>query len=168
MSDPLYIDMIEKLQRHSEEILKSQERVLISVVGKGGTGKSHFGKYLRNNGFGKFKQSSITIIDDKKMWIDFLYFFRRSVRISYSGVDELRPILEKLPVRKKIIFYINATPLKRITRTDILLKLYTDEETRFKRLQGRYANNPGMFRLALESDNIIDGIKYRYMVEANV
>jgi polynucleotide 5'-kinase involved in rRNA processing len=42
-------DFLEKLEEHTDEILKRKDRVLISVVGKGGAGKSYFGKYIRKS-----------------------------------------------------------------------------------------------------------------------
>lgn len=161
-------EFLEELEKMVDEVLKTKDRVLISVVGGGGTGKSHFGKYIRNNGFGKFNKRIISIIDDRVMWLEFLYFFRRSVKIPFNGVDELQPLLKKLPKRKKIIFYINATPWKRISEADILLKLSTDEDTRRKRLQQRYANNPEKLKRFL--NNGIEGfnIKYSHLLKAKV
>ncbi len=158
------------LEKHVEEVLKTKDRVLISVVGRGGTGKSYFGQYIRNNGLGKFSKRVIAVIDDSVIWLEFLCIFRRAVKIPYNGVDKLQPFLKKLPERKKIIFYINATPWNRITEANILLKLSTDENTRGKRLQQRYADNPKMFKTALNSndDNKNYGIKYTFLIEASV
>lgn len=162
-------EFLEELERQIEEILKRKERVLISVVGRGGTGKSYFGKYLRNNGIGKFNKRSIAVIDDGVVWFDFLFFFRRKVEMSSNEVDELRPILEKLPGSKKVIFYINATPWERISKADILLKLTTDEEVRKRRLYQRYNINSQTLKKALNSKDVDDyNIGYTYFLETKI
>ncbi len=160
---------LEKLEKQVGEILKTKDRVLISVVGSGGTGKSYFGKYIRKNGVGKFNKKIISVIDDGVMWLEFLCFFRRRVKIPFNGVDELQPFLKKLPKRCKVIFYINATPWMRISKADILLKLTTDEDIRRKRLQQRYANNLKTLKIALNSNEINDyKIKHSYLLKAKV
>jgi len=40
-------EFLEKLEQQTGEVLKINDRILISVVGSGGTGKSFFGKYIR-------------------------------------------------------------------------------------------------------------------------
>ncbi|MEW6066679.1 MAG: hypothetical protein AB1610_00040 [Nitrospirota bacterium] len=165
----IYTDLIGKLESKIEEILKNQDRVLISVVGKRGTGKSYFGKYIRKKGVGKFSNRMISVIDDGLIWLEFLHFFRRRVKIRCSGVDELKPFLDKLTPRKKIIFYLNATPWPRISRADILLKFVTDEDTRIKRLQKRYKDKPLTLDKAVNIEDIEDyKIKYTYFLEAKV
>ncbi len=162
-----YYDFLEKLERLIEEILKTKDRVLISVVGRGGTGKSYFGKYVRKNGIGQFNKKVITVIDDRVMWLEFLCFFRRRMKIPCIGIDELQPFFKKISKKKIIIFYINAAPWKRISEADILLRLSTDEETRKRRLQQRVGNNPEKLKRFL-NDEIEDNIKYSYLLEAKV
>ena len=163
-------DFLNKLETHIDEVLKKKDRVLISVVGKGGTGKSYFGRYIRHNGVGKYGRRVIAVIDDRLMKLDFLLFFQRRVRIPRNGIDELKPFFEKMPERKKIIFFLNATPWQRITEADILVKLWTDEETRKQRLQQRYgSSNTETFEKILNSDEIPEyKIKYSYLLTARV
>ncbi len=130
-----------ELEEKIEDILSYKDKVLISVIGEGGTGKSFFGKYIRKHGIGRFHRRSIAVIDDRLMKLDFLFLFQRIIRVPPHGIDELQPFIKKMPGRKKIIFYINATPEQRITRTDIILKLWTDEDTRKIRLQKRYGHD---------------------------
>ncbi|MEE8329742.1 MAG: hypothetical protein V3R54_07425 [Thermodesulfovibrionia bacterium] len=159
---------LDKLEKQIDEILKTKDRVLISVVGKGGTGKSFFGKYIKNYGCCKFSKRNIAVIDDGVLWVDFLFFFRRTIKIKNAVFDELQPFLKKLSKRKKIIFYINATPWERISRADILLMLSTDENTRKKRLQQRY-NSIETINKFLTAENITDyKIKYTYLVKGEV
>ena len=170
MASIIYSELLGKLQTQIKEVLKSKERVLISVVGRGGVGKSYFGRYVRKNGVGQFDKRAVLVVDDGVMWLDCLYFFRRKVRLAYSGVDELKPVIRKLPKRKKIIFYINATPSNRISMADILLKLSTDEETRKQRLRQRYGNkNPARLKKMFNNcDTSEYNIKYTYLLEAKV
>ncbi len=169
MTGLIYSKLLGELERHIDEILKAKDRVLISVVGKGGTGKSYFGKYLRNNGIGKFNKRSISVIDDRVMWLDFLYFFRRRVKLAYNGIDELLPLLNRLSKRKKIIFYMNATPWKRISKADIILILSTNEDLRKKRLYQRYNDDTITLEKALSSEDIDDyQIKHKYLLRAEI
>ncbi|MEE8329089.1 MAG: hypothetical protein V3R54_04085 [Thermodesulfovibrionia bacterium] len=46
MSGLIHYDFLEKLEKQIEKILKTKDRVLITVAGSGGTGKSFFGKYV--------------------------------------------------------------------------------------------------------------------------
>ena len=169
MTGLIHYNFFEKLEKQIEEILKTKNRVLIAVAGSGGTGKSFFGKYVRNKGLGRFSKRVISVIDDKTMWSEPLFFLRIPVKIPFNGIDELQPFLQKLPKRKKIIFYINATPWKRITKTDILLKLSTDENIRRKRIQHRYRNDPEKLKKALNSSEHKDSeIQYSYLLETEV
>jgi hypothetical protein len=169
LSGLIHYNFLEKLEKQIEEILKTKDRVLIAVAGSGGTGKSFFGKYVRNKGLGRFNKSVISVIDDKTMWSESLFFLRIPVKIPFNGIDDLQPFLKKLPKRKKIIFYINATPWKRITKADILLKLSTDEDIRRKRIQHRYRNDPEKLKKALNnSEHKNVEIQYSYSLEAEV
>ncbi len=127
-----------ELHNICKKILLKQDLVLVCVTGKSGVGKSTFGKYVRKNGFGSFKKSQISVIDDSVMSLDLFYFLNKRVRIKSKEIDDLEPFMSLLPKRKKIIFYVNATPQRRITKTDILLNLYLkDEDERIARLKQR-------------------------------
>lgn len=129
---------LDELNDLCERILMSQDIVLVSVTGKSGAGKSTFGKYVRKNGFGVFKKSQISVIDDSVMSLDLFYILNKRVRIKSKEIDDLEPFMSLLPKRKKIIFYVNATPQRRVTKTDILLNLYLkDEDERIARLKQR-------------------------------
>lgn len=129
---------LDELNDLCERILMRQDLVLVSVTGKSGAGKSTFGKCVRKNGFGVFKKSQISVIDDSVMSLDLFYIFNKRVRIKSKEIDDLEPFMSLLPKRKKIIFYVNATPQRRITKTDILLNLYLkDEDERIARLKQR-------------------------------
>jgi hypothetical protein len=162
-----YHDLIETLEKHVSEVLKSKDSVLISVTGKNGSGKSYFGRYIRKKGLGSYGRRSIAIIDENTLITDFLFLFKRKIKIVTGRVDELMPFFERLPKSKKIIFYINATPEKRITKADILLKISTAEETRRQRLERRYGKDSESFKkyfFRKETGDI--GIVYTYLLEA--
>ncbi len=165
----IYSDLIRKLEEKIDEAFKNRERILISVVGKRGTGKSHFGKFIRKNGIGKYGKKMISVIDDGLTWLDFFFFFRKRLKIPCSGVDELKPFLDKISPNKKIIFYINATPWTRVSEVDILLKLTTNEATRIERLKNRYKNKPQTLNRAINTKEIEDyKIRYTYFLEVEV
>jgi hypothetical protein len=160
---------LEELESRVGETLTTKDRALISVVGGPGVGKSYFGRYMRKNGLGRFSKCSISVIDDSVIKLDFLYFFKRRLRLPCKGVDELRPFFNIIGRRKKIVFFINATPEQRITGADILLRLSTDEETREKRLRQRNGNDPEKLErfLNFRRDEKIK-INYKYEIKAEV
>lgn len=165
----MFSPLLEKIEKCADEVLKEQKRTLIAVVGRNGTGKSYFGRYVRKNGFGKYHRKDITVIDDRIMRIKFLGFFPGRIKIPRDGIDELVPYIKKLPPGKKIIFYINDTPADKITKADILLKLTTDEATRRKRLQQRYGSDPEKLERYLRKDETEDyGVQYTYFLEERV
>ena len=162
-----YHCLTEALEKHVTEVLKSKERVLISVTGKNGSGKSCFGRYIRKKGLRSYGRKSVAIIDENTLITDFLFFFKRKTKIVTSSIDELRPFFKRLPMRKRIIFYINATPEKRITEADILLTFSTTEETRRERLERRYGKDSESFKKYFfrdETDAVTIG--YTYLLEA--
>ncbi len=162
----VYGGIIEKLEVYADEILKNKERVLIAVAGAAGAGKSHFGKYIRKNGLGKFDKKCVAVIDDSVMWHNSLCFFHRRIKIPWHGVDELKPFFKKMPGYKKIVFYMQANPSLRISEADILLKLSADENVRRFRLMKRYNDKPHKLDKFLNMKEIDDyKIKYLYMLE---
>ncbi len=169
MPDLVRYSFLEKLEKQVLESLKTRHRVLISVVGKRGTGKSFFGRHIRKNGFGQFGKRTITVIDDRVMTMEFLCFFKKRLKIPRDGVDELQPYLKKLPKRIKIIFYINNTPSDKISRADILLKLVTDEDTRINRLEERYGLGSDKLNNYLSGPESEDySIEHKYTLEAEI
>lgn len=135
-----------------------KDAVLICVTGKSGAGKSTFGKHVRKNGFCNYQKSEITVIDDGVMSLDLFYIFNKRIKNRSTKKDELKPFLELLPKRKKIIFYINQTPELRISKADIVIKIDIDEETREMRLLKR----DGKFKHQSTKDIAID---YKYLLE---
>lgn len=169
IQNPEHYHFIATLEKHVQEILKTRDRALISVVGKNGTGKSHFGRVVRKKGLGRFSNRAITVIDDRVMILEFLYFFKKRVKIPRNGVKDLETFLNNLPERIKIILYINNTPSEKINEADILLKLTTDERTRERRLHERYGNEPEKLKRYLNKNEVEGyGIKYSYLLEAEV
>lgn len=164
-----YLALLENLGQLIEKILVEKERVLISVVGKNGVGKSHFGRYVRKNGLGKYDKKYISIIDDRILTVKYFGFFKKKVKVANDGIDELEPLLSKLSKRKRIILYINNSPHNKITKADILLKLSTDEEVRRQRLRDRYGSDSEKFRKYFyESEGENYNIAYLHIVEAEV
>jgi hypothetical protein len=167
MPNLIYDPFLETLEKYAADILKTKDMVLISVVGKRGTGKSYFGRYVRKNGFGQFDKKAISVIDDRVMTLEVLCFIKRRLKIPRNGVDELQPYLMKLPERKKVVFYINNSPADKISRADILLILTTDEDARIKRLQQRYGADSEKFKKYLSSPESVDyNIEHQYTLEA--
>jgi len=169
MPELVRYSFLEKLEKQVLEALKARHRVLISVVGKRGTGKSFFGRQIRKNGFGQFGRRTIAVIDDRVMTMEFLYFFKRRLKIPRNGVDELQPYLKKLPKRIKIVFYINNSPSDKISKADILLKLAIDEDTRLKRLVERYGVNSDKLNNYLQAPESEEySIEHDYIIEARI
>ncbi|ADV46647.1 AAA family ATPase [Nitratifractor salsuginis] len=157
-------NFLSELESKSELLLKKKHRIIILVTGKPGCGKSTFGKFVRKKGFGNFSPSEISVIDDDVMSREHLFgLIRTKMKSPSSTPDNLAPFLKLLPKRKKIIFYINSFPGKRIDKADIVLVLHTDEEAREKRLLKRVGESQNFDNL-LTSDYDISTIKYTYKV----
>ncbi len=169
MRDKGYEALFNKLEALIDNVLIEKGRVLISVVGKNGVGKSYFGRYVRKNGLGKYGKSNISVIDDRVMTLKYLGIFKRKIRITNNGVDEIRPYLARLPRQIKIVLYINNSPHKKITYADVLLKLATDEQKRKERLQQRYGNDPEKFeKYYHNSEGEKYNIRYSYLLEVHI
>lgn len=148
----------------AEELLKTRERILITVFGKSGTGKSTFGRAVRKKGLGKFRAADICVIDDSRMSLDFLKIFRRKVRFrTPPEPDELKPFFDIIPKRKRIVVFISANPLRRISATDILLQLKVDNDLRIQRLADRVG---GIDKIA--KHNLAPGEISDYQMKAEV
>ena len=168
-SNEFHYTFLDTLAEYVEKVLKTKNRALISVVGKNGTGKSCFGRYIRKHGIGRFNKRAVTVIDDRVMVQDFLYFFKKRLKIPRNGFESIEPLLSNLPERIKIVFYINNTPAEKIKQADILLKLTTDEQTRRQRLQKRYSNEPEKLKKYLDRAEIEDyGIQFSYLLESEI
>lgn len=155
------IDFIDKLNKLAKEKLKTQDKIIITIMGKAGTGKSTLGKYFRKKGFGNFSRFAISVIDDGVMSLDLFYLFNKRVKFKSDKKDELKPFLKLLPKRKKIIFYINQKPELRLSKTDILLYLSIDEKTR----EARLINRDGKFN---QQSKIEINIKHDYLIEVDM
>ncbi len=159
-------NVINELERTLTRVFDKKSRVLVSVVGRNGSGKSYLGRRIRKQGIGRYPVREIAVIDDGTMFLEFLGIFTRRVKIPTTGVDELEPFVRTMPGRKRIIIYINATPARRITKADILLSLSVDEQTRRARLAGRYGEGSPSFTKYLERPEITDpAIGYTYRID---
>ena len=144
-NDYLFLD---ELEQQIDELLNVKEQVIIAVTGKPGCGKSTFGKFIRKQGFGKHSALKIAVIDDDVMTKDYLFgFIRRKVKVVSSTLDNLQPFLNMLPKRKRIVFYINTFPYKRLASCDILLELECKESLRRKRLKQRVSDPEDLAQL---------------------
>mgnify|MGYP003093143594 FL=1 len=130
--------MLKALNSACKEILKEKKRVLITLTGLHGSGKSTLGKELRRKGFGDFKPYQIAVIDDGVMSVN-LFFIRPRVKIKSDQRDELRPFFKFIMPFVKVIIYASANPLARISKCDILCILNINEEDRIARI---YKRNP--------------------------
>ncbi len=144
--------------------LEQEPFVLISVTGNKGIGKSTFGRYVRIHGFENILPKDIAVIDDGCMSAPFAFFFRREYEFPCNGVDELQPFY-KYCKKRRVRFYIDATPEQRISRASIVLRLETDEENRRKRLIQRKGEKAGLdlYHRTKNYTNSPD-IEYRYEI----
>ncbi|HUU39473.1 MAG TPA: hypothetical protein VMW42_00885 [Desulfatiglandales bacterium] len=161
-------EKINELDRLVTKCLEKEPFVLVCTVGNKGIGKSTFGRYIRLNGFGSYKPNDIAVIDDGCMSVEVAFFFRKKYVNPCNGVDELRPFY-KYCKNKRVRFYIDSRPENRITKASILLRLYTDEERRLKRLIKRKGKEAGT-ELFLKSKNYPDkfNISYQYELEVEL
>ena len=151
-----------ELDRLVSKCLQEEPFVLISGVGNKGIGKSTFGRYIRLNGFGSYKPKDIAVIDDGCMSVDVALFFRWKYTSPCMGIDELTPFYRYCK-RKRVRFYIDSKPERRITKASILLRLHTDEGNRLQRLVQRKGPKRGM-EMFLETKDYqsMHNISYKY------
>ena len=157
---------LEDLEKKILEILQKKKRVIIAVTGRPGCGKSTFGKFVRKRGFGRFSPRTISVIDDNVMSREHLFgLFRTKLRIPNDSRDDLAPFLSQLPKRKKIIFYINTFPYKRLNTADILLELILDENTRRMRLTRR-VKDANRLAYLLDAEVDTEDLRYHHRITA--
>jgi hypothetical protein len=161
-------EKISELDRLVVRCLEAEPFALVCATGNKGVGKSTFGRYVRLNGFGSFQPRDIAVIDDGCMSVDVAFFFRRKYTNPCHGVDELRPFY-KFCRSKKVVFYIDATPGNRITKASVLLRLFTDEDTRLQRLIKRKGQEAGtdLFLRTKEYPGTFN-ISYKYELEVEL
>ncbi len=148
-------------------LLKDKERILICIFGKGGTGKSTLGKYIRKNGFGDFSKYSISVIDDGVMSLDLFYILNKRIRIKTTVEDELMPFIKLLPKRKKLIFCISKKPSTKIKFADVLIHLeLKDEDERLNRL--RLRNNKTDLWYPKDSLSSFENVKYNHFIDVKM
>ena len=154
-------NFFKKLNSLTKEALKTKSRVIIAITGKAGTGKSTLGKYFRKRGFGDFSKFKISVIDDGVMSLDLFYIFNKRIKFKSNSRDELKPFLNLLPKRKKVIFYVNQAPEIRLSKADIVIHATIDEKTREARLKKR----DGKFK-----KNILNKVKidYDYLIKVDM
>jgi ABC-type glutathione transport system ATPase component len=166
---------LESLCRQVENLLIHKRQILISVVGKSGTGKTTLGRHIRKKGLGRLPPGIISVIDDGVMSLEVLAVFRRKVRIPEPKQrDELKPFLDLLPRRKRVVLFVGQAPDRRVSRVDILLHLKTDHDQRLQQLADRRGGFDKIPKHALdpqeqsdfgiEADQIIEGMVYPFPV----
>ncbi|WP_281950393.1 AAA family ATPase [Nitrosophilus kaiyonis] len=157
-------NFLKELETAVQKLLQNKQRVLIAISGKSGVGKSTLGKFIRKNGFGKYKPKEIAVIDDSVMTKEYFGgLIKRKIKIKYTNKDNLYPFIKLIP-RKKIIFYISANPFFRIEKCDILIKLTLNEKERIKRLKLRNGIIKNKNLEFLNTENY----KFDYYIEASV
>ena len=161
-------EKIRELEKFVTKCLEHERYVIVCVVGNKGVGKTTLGKFIRKNGFGRYKPRDIAMIDDDCMSVDVAYFFRRKYVNPCRGVDELKPFF-KYCKKKRVRFYINSHPETRISKASVLLRVHTSEEKRVKRLKQRKGMETGT-RVFLETQNYQNrpNISYQYELELEV
>jgi len=124
------------LAEHCLRLLQEKEIIILCITGKAGTGKSTLGRILRKKGLPNISPRSIAVIDDGVLAVLRWGIFTRRIRNRNNELDELAPFFPYLK-GKKIIVYVNAHPEKRLSTTDILLRLECSESIRRVRLTER-------------------------------
>ncbi len=169
MSDfrKLSYPFLTELDSICKKLLCKKDRVMICITGKSGCGKSTFGKFVRKNGFGSISKYKIAVIDDSVMSLDMFYIFNRRIRAKSKAKDELEPFIKKLPHRKKVVFFVNTRPEKRLSCADIIvnLKLENDDE-RIRRLINR--GDEISERHYKDSSGTLKKISHDYFLEVEV
>lgn len=158
--------MFETLNETCKEILKDKKRVLITLTGLHGSGKSTLGKELRRKGFGNFKPYQIAVIDDGVMSVN-LFFIRPRIKINSDQRDELRPFFKFIMPFVKVVIYASANPLTRISKCDILCILSMNEEDRIAGIYKRNSSgDPDNTQKHIDKKELdLTGLEYKFKLE---
>ena len=158
--------MLKALNSACKEVLKEKKRVLITLTGLHGSGKSTLGKELRRKGFGDFKPYQIAVIDDGVMSVN-LFFIRPRVKIKCDQRDELRPFFKFIMPFVKVVIYASANPLSRISKCDILCILSMNEEDRIAGIYKRNSSeDPDNTQKHIDKKELdLTGLEYKFKLE---
>ena len=151
MSKPLFDydpESMDRLAELTSSLLVLKARVFITVVGKRGSGKSSFGRYLRKKGVGKTPSRKVAVIDDGVMVTRvFGLFLRRIKDYNFSGeLDNLAPFVPYIKRRHSVVVCVTDNPTARLAWTDILVEIASDDDVRQQRLIQRNGPEDGRRR----------------------
>lgn len=116
-----------------------QDRVLLCLTGKTGSGKTTLARTLRRQGLPGFKPRELAVIDDGVMTAPVFGFINRRVRFPCVGQDDLSPFAPYLR-RKKVVVYVAINPEERIAKCDVVVRLRCKDEERQQRLVSSRSN----------------------------
>lgn len=170
MGKPLYEynkDTLVELSSLTSSVLKEKNRVVICIIGKKGSGKSGFGRYLRKKGILGISKRKLAIIDDGVLSIRLLWIFNRRVKNIFrqSKPDQLRPFL---PYVKScsIIVYVSSNPVERLSKTDIIINIKVNNKTRLERLIQRNGVKDGQKRYECSHQEFdVISLPHKYLLE---
>jgi len=151
MSKPLFAydpEFMDRLAELTSSLLLLKSRVFITVVGKRGSGKSSFGRSLRKKGIGNTPPRNVAVIDDGVMVTRFLGVFLKRIKdYNFSGeLDNLTPFVPYLKRRHSVVVCVTDNPTARLSWTDILVAVESNDNVRLQRLIQRNGPEDGRRR----------------------
>lgn len=126
------------------KLFRTQDKVILCLTGRAGTGKSTLSRSLRKQGLPGIPAADLLVIDDGVAHLKLFGLISRRVRHKSRGKDYLAPFAPYFK-NKKLLVYTNATPEYRVDRCDVLLRLVCDDSTRQQRLLKREADGKHRF-----------------------
>lgn len=132
------------------QLLSQQDRVVLCITGRTGTGKTTLGRKLRKEGLPGISARHIAVLDDGTLSHMVLGIWHRRIRISSQTRDELAPF-EPYLKRKRLLVYVNGNPGRRLSACDIRLHLFCSEDLRHERLLNRNVDGEQRYQRSIES-----------------
>ena len=131
------------------QLLSQQDRVVLCITGRTGTGKTTFGRRLRKEGLPGIPARHIAVLDDGTLSHMVLGIWHRRIRIPAQTRDELAPF-EPYLKRKRILVYVHGNPGVRLSACDIRLHLLCPEDLRHQRLLNRNVDGEQRYQRSIE------------------
>lgn len=132
------------------KLLSQQDRVVLCITGRTGTGKSTLGRKLRKQGLPGIPARNIAVLDDGVMSHMVLGIWHRRIRIPSQSRDELAPFAPYLK-NKRVLVYVSSNPGGRLSACDIHLQLFCPEDLRHQRLLGRNADGEQRYQRSIQN-----------------
>jgi type II secretory pathway predicted ATPase ExeA len=157
MTEPALLsesDWSKSLASACKEVIRSQGRAVLCLIGRPGSGKTTLGKNIRKKGLPGIPPSRIAVIDDGVLSVPLLGIFNRRIKHRSNERDELAPFQAHLR-GKALLVYVSSRPERRLSSCDIVVRVHCDEDERLRRLKDRNEDGERRFQKSAAEPDII-------------